>query len=274
MRIAIEHNTTYRFETPAVQGVKRLRLRPRDCGVQNVLDWTMTIGGGTIEAEYEDHNQNQTLLVSFDHTAEEITISCRGTVETRDTAGVIGPHHGFMPLWVFLNPTPLTKAGPLVKALAARFAAPLAEGGNVLPVLHDLSDAVAEAIVYEQGHTGAETTAEEALALGRGVCQDHAHAFIAAARVLGVPARYVSGYLLMEGRIEQAAGHAWVEAHVPGLGWVGFDISNAVCPDGRHVRLAIGVDYRDAAPVTSVSVGGGEAELSVSLAVAQQVMAQ
>ena len=110
---------------------------------------------------------------------------------------------------------------------------------------------------YEIGHTDAETTAEAAMAAGRGVCQDHAHIFIGVARVLGIPARYISGYLMMNHRIDQEAGHGWAEAHVAGLGWVGFDVSNGISADARYVRIASGCDYREAAPVTGISYGAG-----------------
>jgi len=129
---------------------------------------------------------------------------------------------------------------------------------------------VLDEVAYESGHTDAETSAEEALGRGRGVCQDHAQIFVACARMLGVPARYVSGYLMMDDRIEQEATHAWAEAWVQGLGWVGFDISNGISPDPRYVRVATGRDYRDAAPVTGISFGALTEELSVELAVEQQ----
>lgn len=129
--------------------------------------------------------------------------------------------------------------------------------------LHRLSAAVFAAIRYEKGHTDAVTSAEDALVSGHGVCQDHAHVFIGATRMLGFPARYVSGYLLMNDRTDQEASHAWAEAHVEGLGWVGFDISNAISPDNRYVRVATGCDYRDAAPVTGITLGGGTADLCV-----------
>ena len=270
MRIQIAHETRYRFETPAWHGVKRLRLTPRTCAVQEVLDWSMSVEGGAIEASYIDHNLNTVSLVSFGSGGGEIAIRCAGTLETRDAAGVVGPHTGYMPLWLLQNHTELTKPGPKIKALASKFKL---EGDNAIGMLHGLSEAVAEAIAYEPGHTDATTTAEKALSTGKGVCQDHAQVFIAAARLLGLPARYVSGYLLMDS-IDQQAGHGWAEVHVKGLGWVGFDVSNAICPDERYVRLAVGADYRDAAPVTSLAVGGGEAELSVSLAVQAQVSAQ
>jgi len=271
MRITIEHQTHYRFAQPVWHGVQRLRLTPRDCPVQSVLSWDLSVEGGQIETVYEDHNLNPVTVISLGSGNGEVTITGRGVVETRDAAGVVGPHTGFMPLWLLTNQTALTKPGPKLRALAGKFRD---DGANTIPMLHDLMTAVGDAVAYETGHTGADTTAEAALATGKGVCQDHAHVFIGAARLLGLPARYVSGYLLMEDRVEQQAGHAWAEVHVPGLGWVGFDVSNDKCPDASYVRLAVGVDYRDAAPVTSMAQGGGVGELSVALAVAQQSQAQ
>ena len=112
------------------------------------------------------------------------------------------------------------------------------------------------------------------MAAGHGVCQDHAQIFIAAARALEIPARYVSGYLMMDDRVEQEATHAWAEAWVEGLGWVGFDISNGISPDPRYVRVATGRDYRDAAPITGISYGSAAERLIVDLAVEQQTVEQ
>ena len=117
---------------------------------------------------------------------------------------------------------------------------------------------IEERVVYTFGATHAGTTAEEALLLGSGVCQDHAHVFAAAARELGFPARYVSGYLMMNETVDQAASHAWAEAYVPVLGWVAFDASNGISPDERYVRIAVGRDYPrcDAGVGNSAGTGG------------------
>ena len=124
-----------------------------------------------------------------------------------------------------------------------------------------------EAIDYLPGTTDVKTSAEEALAAGQGVCQDHAHVFISAGRLVDIPMRYVGGYLKMDGLIEQEAGHGWAEAFVTGLGWVGFDVSNAISPDERYVRVATGCDYSEAAPVTGITRGAGETRLFVHLSV-------
>ena len=134
---------------------------------------------------------------------------------------------------------------------------------------HRLSEAILDAVAYEGGNTHTGTTAEEAIAGGTGVCQDHAHIFCSAARVLGLPARYVSGYLMMNDRVEQDASHAWAEAFFEGLGWVGFDISNGYSPDERYIRVATGIDFREAAPINGMRMGGSGEGVLVSLRVEQ-----
>ena len=271
MHLAIRHTTHYRFGQPASHGLQRLRLRPKSTHGQQVLEWRMELAGARQEAEYDDQHCNHTALVSVDPGVEAVTVTCSGLVATSDTGGVIGQHSGFMPLWSFRGQTPLTTPGPKMRALASRL-----EGSthDRLALLHSLSHRVREAVAYEIGHTDAETTAEAAMAAGRGVCQDHAHIFIGLARAQGIPARYVSGYLMMDDRIDQEAGHAWAEAHVEGLGWVAFDVSNGISADARYVRIATGRDYREAAPVTGITYGTGETALSVSLAVEQQMAEQ
>jgi len=285
VRLAIRHTTRYEFANPVAHGLQRLRLKPKASHGQKVLSWEMSLEGMNAEADFDDHNHNHTTLVSIAEGVRSVAVTCEGVVETADMVGIVGPHVGFMPLWCFLDQTALTRPGPRIKALAAGLAA---DRDDPLGQLHALSAAIHESVAYQPGHTDAETTAEEAIVQGQGVCQDHAHVFIGAARLLGAPARYVSGYLMMDDRVEQNAGHAWAEAHVPGLGWVGFDVSNRTCPDARYVRVATGCDYRDAAPVSSLTIssgggaagpgadgsGGGESGLKVSLSVEQQAMGQ
>ena len=271
MRLAIRHTTHYRFDQPVYHGLQRLRLTPKSTQGQSVTSWDMALEGAQFQAEYDDQHHNRTTLVSVQQGVVEVTIACTGIVETSDSGGVIGQHSGHIPLWLFLGQTLLTRPGPRMRALISQLTA---QPPNVLDRLHTLSSSVLDAVRYEIGHTDAETQAEEAMAAGRGVCQDHAHIFIGCARALGIPARYVSGYLMMDDRIDQEAGHGWVEAHVENLGWVGFDVSNGISPDARYVRVATGCDYRDAAPVTGMSWGPGESALKVSLAVEQQLVEQ
>ena len=266
MRLAIRHTTRYRFAEPVKHGLQRLRLTPKETQGQTIVEWAMEFEGAREEFAYDDQNFNHVTLVSVLDGAQDVVITCRGTVQTEDQAGVIGQHAGHLPLWAFLGHTELTRPGPRIRQLIAS----LGRGTDVLPTLHDLSAAIRERVVYDTGHTQVDTTAEEAATACHGVCQDHAQIFIAAARTLEIPARYVSGYLMMDDRIEQEATHAWAEAWVQGLGWVGFDISNGISPDPRYVRVATGRDYRDAAPVTGISFGAVAERLSVELAVEQQ----
>ena len=265
MRLSITHRTTYRYDRPLSYGLQELRLTPRTGPGLTVTDWAVSVEGGTVEASFDDHHGNRVTLISFAGDAPEITLTAQGTVETQDLTGVYGRHTGFAPLWLFQRQTDLTRIGPQVRKLVKGLTAEAP-----LPLLHLLMARVAEAVAYEPGRTGTDTTAEGALERGAGVCQDHAHVFIAAARALGIPARYVSGYLRMEDRTDQDAAHAWAEAHVDGLGWVGFDCANAICPDARHVRLATGLDYAEAAPVSGLRFGDAGAEhLAVALQVQQ-----
>ena len=267
MRLSVEHTTRYEFSKPVAHGLQRLRLTPKSTQGQKVLDWKMTLTGAQLEVEYDDHNHNRTALISVEPGTLAVEVHCAGTVATADNAGVIGQHSGHMPLWSFCAQTGLTRPGPKVRSIMAGLETPRAE---TLRLLHELSLNILAEVPYSLGETGVSTTAEEAAALGKGVCQDHVHIFIGAARTLGVPARYVSGYLMMNDRIDQEASHAWAEAHVGALGWVGFDVSNRISPDERYVRVATGRDYAEAAPVTGLSYGAGETVLEVRLAVEQQ----
>ncbi|RNJ64432.1 MAG: transglutaminase family protein [Porphyrobacter sp. IPPAS B-1204] len=272
MTLSIRHTTHYAFTQPVVHALQRLRLTPKETQGQRIIDWRMTFDNAQPELQYDDQHFNHVTLIGLSPGAHEVTVTCEGTVETEDNAGVIGRHSGHLPLWSFLRQTPLTRPGAKLRALLRE--AQGAGGEAPLDFLHSLSALIRERITYEAGRTNSATTAEEAASHGFGVCQDHAHVFIGAARAGGIPARYVSGYLLMDDRIEQEATHAWAEAHVEGLGWVGFDVSNGISPDPRYVRVATGSDYRDAAPVTGISIGAAEEVLTVGLTVEAQSQSQ
>lgn len=267
MELAISHSTTYRFDAPVTYGLQQLRLTPKSRQGQTVLDWRMDIEGGKLESEFADMHANTVSLISFDPHATEISVRCHGRVETEDTNGVVGKQKGFVPLWLFQRSTELTRAGPNVRRIAKGLKD---EYDDDLKLLHALSARILDEVAYVIGHTDAATSADTAIEHGRGVCQDHAHIFIAAARALNYPARYVSGYLMMNDRILQEASHAWAEAHIDGLGWVGFDVSNGISPDARYVRVATGLDYREAAPISGLRFGTATEELDVAIEVQQQ----
>lgn len=267
MRLSIRHTTRYVFSEPVVHALQRLRLTPKETQGQQIASWDMRYQNAKPELEYDDQHFNHVTLVAVEEGAREVVIECEGRVDTHDNAGVIGRHSGHLPLWSFLAQTPLTRPGPRTIDMMRDLHA---QEGAKLDFLHALSERIRDRVTYTTGRTGVDTTAEEAVQLGHGVCQDHAQIFIGAARMHDIPARYVSGYLMMNDRIDQEATHAWAEAHVDGLGWVGFDISNGISPDPRYVRVATGRDYRDAAPITGITFGTNTQELHVDVAVEQQ----
>jgi transglutaminase-like putative cysteine protease len=191
-------------------------------------------------------------------------IRSAGVVETRAMIDETVDERRLSPL-VFLRPGPLTR----VEGALVEFAEQFRRRAATLSGLRALSSAVLERLPFLPGVTAVHSTAYEAFEAGNGVCQDHAHVFIAAARHLGFPARYVSGYLLLDGQAAQVASHAWSEAHVEGLGWVGFDAANGISPDTRYVRLATGRDYRDAMPVSGIILGTAAERLAVRITVEQ-----
>lgn len=264
MRLKISHITEYAYSSAIQYALQRVRLMPRDGYCQTVRTWSVAIEGAAEEVRYRDQFENDTRLVSASGAAHTLVLRAEGEVETRDTAGIAGPHAGYAPLWLFAHETALTEAGEALTKLAATIG-----GATDVERLHNVMNAVRERVSYVVGSTNASTTAEAAFTQGQGVCQDHSHIFVTIARQLGYPARYVSGYLMLDDRADQVASHAWAEAFLDGLGWVSFDPSNGISTDERYVRLAYGRDYRDAMPVSGVTFGRADERLEVRITVEQ-----
>lgn len=265
MKLRIKHETRYDFDAPVPFGLQQVRKTPKSFRNQSVEDWTTTVIGGTKELSFEDFHRNTVELISFEAKTTSVTLISEGLVDIEDTHGIVGRHEGPAPLWLFKRKTDRTAPGKGVRDLARSL--PKSEA---LEQLHALSTEIRDCVTYEVGASESDWTAEDALSAGCGVCQDHAHIFIACARHLDLPARYVSGYLMMDDREIQDATHAWAEVHLDGLGWVGFDVSNGISPDNRYVRVATGLDYTQAAPVIGTRIGTAGEQLSVQLEVAQQ----
>lgn len=266
MLLRINHTTRYNYAVPATYALQQIRLRPLNCMGQSIMSWDLELEGAEIQAQFNDQFGNCVDLILLQEGAHTVGLSFSGNVETHSTSGVSGTHDEVMPLWFYRRQTALTKAGSGVAKLLEKI---LPTKSDDLEVLHRLSDLVRERVAYETGQTDTFTTAESALKTGHGVCQDHSHIFISASRELGFPARYISGYLMMNDRVDQEASHAWAEVFVEGLGWVGFDISNGISPDERYVQIARGLDYRDAAPSAGVIIGAQQENLLVSIQVQQ-----
>lgn len=264
MRIRLSHLTSYQYQAPAKSIIQILRLTPRSHEGQHVVRWRVEIDADARLNKGEDALGNLIHTIYVNGPVSHLAVSVEGEVETWETHGVVsGAVERFAPE-VFLRDTPLTEADAALKAFARDVAG--VTDGDVLRAMHALTAAIHQEMTFDTAPTDAGTSAVQAFALKRGVCQDLSHVFIAAARAVGVPARYVSGHLAREdGVVEQEAAHAWAEAHAPGLGWVGFDPTNGMSPTPAYVRLAIGLDYLGAAPVRGSRVGGGQEQMDVKL---------
>ena len=269
MRLTVEHRTRYRYESPAYHAVQSLKLTPAEFEGQKVLSWSITAEDCNIGAEFTDGNGDIISTLTSNGPVETIEIVVTGEVETTDTAGVLHGHKERAFPAVFLRTTPMTKSSAAIRKLADKVAKKHKDGA-MLEIAHGLAEAVADAIEFAPGTTHVHTTAADALADGKGVCQDHAHVLISAARHLGIPARYVSGYLFAdhEGKPHEAS-HAWAELHLPEFGWVGFDAANKCCPTDYYIRLGSGLDGQVATPVRGVHTGGGNEDLDVTVVIAQ-----
>ena len=268
---SISHQTVFDYETMPKSVVQRLHLTPISSAQQHLMNWDIVANSGKIVLETVDYHGNKVHLSDHHSGVEKIKIICHGKVNVVDTNGIVGTHDNDVPLAMFKNATPLSLPGPRLRQLGKDMTKFMQNNnGGELHILHELSARVSTAITYSKGKTNISTTAEMAMELGMGVCQDHAHAFIAVARSLGFSARYVSGYLVMQNEKIQGASHAWAEVFTEGLGWVGFDISNGISPDDRYVKLATGFDYNDVAPISGVRFGSGQEHVATRIMISQQ----
>jgi len=268
MHILISHDTVYRYLTPPAGVIQILRLTPRNHEGQYVGSWRIDISADCRLDAHEDSFGNITHTFSIDGPVGELTVHVEGAVETEPTDGIIRGAIERFPPSLYLRETPLTAPDAAIIEFANGVRA--GAGADRLSLLHALLTAVHAEIVFDLDPTHAATTAAEAFALRRGVCQDLTQIFIASARSLGIPARYISGYFhRADGVIEQGAGHAWAEAHVPDLGWVAFDPANGISATDAHLRVAVGLDYLGAAPIRGSRYGGSDEILTIRLRVEQ-----
>jgi transglutaminase-like putative cysteine protease len=268
MRICVSHLTTYRYHTPAGSVIQILRLTPRNHEGQYVARWRIEVSSDCRLDEHEDAFGNITHAFTADGPFAELRVLVEGEVETRDTEGIVKEAVERFPPSLFLRETALTQPDDAIIAFAQD--AFKAAGDNTLKLLHLVLNRLHDGMKFDTDPTQPTTTAAESFTLKRGVCQDLSHIFIAVARSLDIPARYVGGYFHRnDGVVEQDAGHAWAEAFVPDLGWVAFDTANGISATDAHVRVAVGLDYLGAAPVRGMRYGGGGETLAVKVLVDQ-----
>jgi transglutaminase-like putative cysteine protease len=268
MHVRIHHSTTYRYDPPVAGAIQLLRVTPRDFNGQHVARWRIELSADTRLTPHEDAFGNVTHVFNVTGPLAELRVDVEGEVETHNTHGIISGAVERFPPRLFLRPTGLTAADEAIRDFAERARAGCE--GNALAQAHALLEALHREVVFDVGMTEVVPSASEAFALKRGVCRDHCHIFLAAAHYLEIPARYIAGYLqIADSRIKQEAGHAWAEAFISDIGWIGFDPANGLCPTEAYVRVAVGLDSIGAAPIRGVRFGVGSENLEVAIKVGQ-----
>jgi len=266
MRLRIAHSSVYRYDPPTAGVIQVLRLTPRNHDGQYVQRWHIDVVPDARLAAHEDAFGNIAHVFTADGPLEELRVEVDGEVETQNADGVVRGTVERFPPSLFLRDTALTQADSAIRDFAQKIRD--SSGGVALAELHGLLDGLFEDIAGDVATSPAPANAAEAFARRYGAPKDLAHIFIGAARTLGIPARFVRGYFRKPDAAADTS-HAWAEAYVPDLGWVGFDPSNGCCPTDGHVRVAIGLDSLGAAVVRGTRLGVGAETLAVAIRVDQ-----
>ncbi|AIQ12840.1 transglutaminase family protein [Paenibacillus durus] len=283
MKIQINHTTRYTYTEPVTDSVNEIRLTPRTNYRQSCFHHEVEIFPPANLLTYEDFFGNRVHAYSVNKPHTEMVIHTRATVVTVDKAQ--GADLPSLPLeeqiklmkdeefqnryTEYILPTRYTEVTPELMEFASQH--PFDEAEDIYEWTRKLSSTIYEQFTYDPGATSVNTTVKKALKLKRGVCQDYAHLMIAVCRSVGLPSRYVSGYHyvsdLQGGNADfEQASHAWVETHIPGTGWLGFDPTNNVEVNWRYVKLGHGRDYKDIVPVKGVYRGiAGQLEVTVDV---------
>lgn len=263
MRLTISHETAYHYEDQVRTSIQYLRLTPPDNERQQVLNWQLDLPRPA--QARRDPFGNILHVLSLEEPHADLLIAARGEVEIDPTREA--EHESQSPL-PFLRFTRLTEADEALRGFASQQCGARRDRSALIELMGGLHERMA----YRPGSTAVETSAAQAFAGGAGVCQDHAHAFIACARSLQVPARYVSGYLF-DNDSQHMASHAWAEAWLDGA-WYSFDVTNQLAVPERHLKLAVGLDYLDACPVRGMRRGGGYEQMHANVLVTSALGAQ
>lgn len=264
MKLRIEHITTFSYDLPISEAYTEMRLAPMDMGGQRRTSFRLKTEPGGEVIRYLDRYQNEVHYFDVLQSHQQLQVTAFSEVITADQ--FTDEQDDLSPLdqYDYLTPTHFAPAHENLHELAEANVVV----GNKLATAHALMNAVHQAIQYERGATSVKTTAEEALQLGKGVCQDYAHVMLSACRLSGLPARYVSGYLYSPNAPEMAS-HAWIDVFVTGYGWRALDPTHNCPQDGRYVRVATGRDYADVSPTRGVYKGNAKEKMEVAVQVSE-----
>ncbi|HTS37972.1 MAG TPA: transglutaminase family protein [Candidatus Solibacter sp.] len=280
MLFSVRHTTTFRYEPAVRESVMEVRLQPRSDGEQRCLNFTLQVDPAANVMQYHDFTGNSVHHFDIAGSHSLVKVTAQSTVEVQsvppprvadsgdwadlDALVTAGDH------WEMLLPSRFAHSSEPLEKMAQQLKCE--RRANPLTLLVELNAAIYSLFAYVPNSTKVDSPIEEALEARQGVCQDFAHIMIALLRPLGIPCRYVSGYMFHrdageKDRSLEGASHAWVEALVPRLGWVAFDPTNNLVGADRHIRVAIGRDYADVPPTRGVYKGEAESELSVAVTV-------
>ena len=263
MRLSIDHRTRYHFSEPQNRVVQLARMTPLDHANQTVIRWQISVDRDVRLREARDGYGNATTMLYVDGPLEALEIAVHGEVLTGPGDGLVSGAVETLPPLFFLRSTQLTTITQPIQAFADHVCGNLKDPANRAQMLNV---ALFERVKLKQGRSPKTRTAGETLAAGSGNVRDRTQLLVAAARAAGLPARFVSGHSLDGHKIVgQKSTHCWAEIHIDGRGWMGFDPAIGRPPGEMHVRVAIGLDAREATPLSGTRMGGGIEVLDVDV---------
>jgi transglutaminase-like putative cysteine protease len=266
MRLFVTHRTEYRFGEPQSRLIQLLRVTPGSHAGQSIISWSIDVDRDARLKTARDGYGNESTMLYMDGPVESIALTVTGEVLTEDRAGMVsGTPEPLSPL-AFLQSTPATAADAAIRDFVADLHLP----PDRLASAHLLAEAIHKQLVLDEPHLDGDHRAITAMASGKADAQSAAHLLIAAARCAGYPARYAAGHLYRPYQAESHAAHGWAELYVDGYGWIAFDPHEGRCPTDCYVRVAIGLDHHEAAPVSGARIGGGGEALAVDVHVDTQ----
>ncbi|WP_164155453.1 transglutaminase family protein [Sandarakinorhabdus rubra] len=261
MRIRVDYATIYEYARPASDVLQLLRVQPAGHEGQHVVHWRIDSDCDGHLKRSEDAFGNITHMFYPDGPVQKLALHVTGEVDTVESHGVLSGTLERLPPQVYLRQSELTMPDEALAAFARQI-----DTGDALATCHRLTAHLHGQFSFDPDVTHAHSDAAHSFALQAGVCQDYAHVFLSVTRLIGIPSRYVSGHLVRsDGLITQPAAHAWAEALIPDLGWVAFDPTNGMCATEAYLRVAVGLDYRDAAPIRGARRGGGAETMAVAV---------
>jgi transglutaminase-like putative cysteine protease len=268
MRLTIDHRTRYRFSTPQARVVQLARMTPLDHGGQTVINWRIDVDHDTRLREGRDGYGNWTTMFYVDGPLDALEIRVQGVVLTSAEKGMVRNAIETLPPLFFLRETPLTQNSAAIQQFVEQVCGGLNGSANKAQLLNT---ALFERLKLQSERTPKSRTPDQTLTQGWGNVRDSAQLLVASARAAGLPARFVSGHCLDGPHVSgHKSAHCWAEVHTGEQGWIGLDPALGRFPDENYVRVAIGLDARDATPLSGTRTGGGIEELDVEVQVSSQ----